>query len=63
MNEDKLKGKNHSFSLFPQLQELKGRVFNSRWERRLNRGEYHEESNEGIKWKEPNTHNINKLTT
>ena len=24
MNEDKSKGKNHSFSIFPQLQELYG---------------------------------------
>ena len=29
MNEDQLKGKNHSFSIFSQLQELYGRVFNS----------------------------------
>jgi len=54
MNEDKLKGKNHSFSLFYQLQELYGKVFNSGWERRLKRGDNYEENNEGIKWKDSN---------
>ena len=36
MNEDKLKGKNHNFSIFSQLQELYGRVFNSDGKEGLN---------------------------
>ena len=54
MNEDKLKGKNHSFSIFSQLQELYGKEFNTGWEKRLKRGVNYTENSNRIKWKESN---------
>ncbi len=54
MNEDKLKGKNHSFSIFSQSQELYGKYSIQDAKESSNRGEYYGENNEGIKWKESN---------
>jgi hypothetical protein len=52
MNEDKLKGKNHSFSIFSQLQELYGKYSIQDGKESLNGGEYCGENTERIKWHE-----------
>ena len=52
MNEDKSKGKNHSFSIFSQLQELYGKHPTLDGKESLNGGEYCGENTERIKWQE-----------
>jgi hypothetical protein len=63
MNEDKLKGKNHNFSIFSQLQELYGKYSIQDGKESSNGESIMGESNQGIKWKEPNTHNITEPAT
>ena len=54
MNEDKLKGKNHNFSIFSQLQELYGKYSIQDGKESSNGETIMGESSQGIKWKESN---------
>ena len=63
MNEDKLKGKNHSFSIFSQLQELYGKYSIQDGKESLNGGEYCGGKHRTNKMARIKSRNINKPAT